>query len=64
MATRADLRFLGAPVDDPVGTARFISGMILTPRQKASALRDYLFEVNVVLDAAIREAAQSFIEFF
>ncbi len=64
MASRADLRFVGAPVDDPVGTAAFIAGMILTPRQKAAALRDYLFESNVLPDAAIREAAQSFIEFF
>ncbi len=64
MASRADLRFLGAPVDDPVGTASFIDGMILTPRQKAAALRDYLVESNIVADEAIRTAAQSFIEFF
>lgn len=64
MASIADLRFLSVPVDDPVATARFIGGMILTDRQKAATLRDYLIESGQEINEAIREAAGSFIQFF
>ncbi len=63
MPPRADLRFLGAPVDDPAGTAAFIDGLIMTPRQKAAALRDFLVDSNVTVNEAIRAAAQNYIEF-
>lgn len=63
MPPRADLRFLGAPVDDPVLTAAFIDGLIMTPRQKAAALRDYLIESNIPANEGIRQAAQNYIEF-
>ena len=64
MATIADLRFLGVPVDDPIATAKFINGMILTDRQKAATLRDYLIEFGQAINEEIREAAGSFIQFF
>jgi hypothetical protein len=57
-----DLRFIGAPVDDPVRTAAFIGGMILTKRQKAALLKDYLLEVGRSLDAEIRRAAEAYAE--
>ena len=58
----ADLRFIGAPVDDPVATARFIAGQVLTRRQKAALLKEYLRETGRVLDEAIRAAADQFAE--
>lgn len=57
-----DLRFVGAPVDDPVGIARFISGMILTKRQKAGLLKTYLSEKGLSLSADIRSAADQYAE--
>lgn len=57
-----DLRFIGAPVDDPVQTARFIGGMILTKRQKAALLKDYLGEIGHAIDAPIRAAADAYVE--
>jgi hypothetical protein len=57
-----DLRFVGAPVDNPVGTAAFIGGMVLTKRQKASLLKDYLIEKGVSLSAEIRRAADAYVE--
>jgi len=58
----ADLAFVGADVDDPVRTAFFIGGMILTKRQKASLLKDYLLEKGLTLNAAIRRAADAYVE--
>jgi hypothetical protein len=58
----ADLRFVGAPVDDPVATARFIGGMILTKRQKAGLLKNYLSEKGVSLSSDIRAAADVYAE--
>lgn len=58
----ADLRFVGAPVDDPVATARFIGGMILTKRQKANLLKSYLSEKGVSLSSDIRAAADAYAE--
>lgn len=55
-----DLKFVGAPVADPVATAGFIAGMILTKRQKASLLKDYLSAQGVSLSAEIRKAADSY----
>lgn len=57
-----DLRFIGAPVDNPVSTAGFIGGMILTKRQKASLLKDYLQEKGVSLNSEIRRAADAYVE--
>jgi hypothetical protein len=62
MGKVADLGFVGAPVDDPVMTAAFIGGMILTKRQKAALLKDYLSEKGVSLSAEIRRAADSYVE--
>lgn len=58
----ADLRFVGAPVDDAVATARFIGGMILTKRQKAALLKTYLSEKGVALSLNIRTAADAYAE--
>lgn len=60
MAVIDDLRFVGAPVDDPVATAGFIAGMILTKRQKASLLKDYLAGKGVSLSVEIRRAADPY----
>lgn len=59
----ADLRLLGAPVDDPVATARFVGGQILNRRQKAAVLRGYLSETGRPLTDAIRAAADQYAEF-
>ncbi len=63
MASVADLTFIGAPVDDVVATAAFIGGLLLTRRQKASVLRDFLEERGFVLTDEIREAARDYVEF-
>lgn len=55
-----DLGFVGAPVSDPVRTAAFIGGMILTKRQKASLLKDYLTAQGVSLSAEIRRSADAY----
>ncbi len=60
MPVLEDLKFVGAPVADPIKTAAFIGGMILTRRQKASLLKDYLSAQGVSLSAAIRQAADSY----
>lgn len=57
-----DLRFIGAPVESPTSTAAFIGGMVLTKRQKAALLKDYLSEKGVSLDAGIRRAADAYAE--
>jgi len=57
-----DLSFVGAPVDNPVGTASFIGGMILTKRQKAALLKDYLQEKGLSLTADIRKGADAYVE--
>ena len=62
MGKIADLQYIGAPVEDPVRTAAFIGGMILTKRQKAALLKDYLGEKRVSIDAAIRGAADAYVE--
>jgi hypothetical protein len=62
MGKVADLSYIGAPVDDPVRTAAFIGGMILTKRQKAALLKDYLSEKGVTLSAEIRRAADAYVE--
>jgi hypothetical protein len=62
MGKVADLNYIGAPVDDPVRTAAFVGGMILTKRQKAALLKDYLSEKGVPLSAEIRRAADSYVE--
>ena len=63
MASVADLTFIGAPVDDVVATAQFIGGLLLTRRQKASVLRDFLEERGFILTDEIREAARDYLEF-
>lgn len=60
MSAVDDLKFVGAPVDDPTMTAAFIGGMILTKRQKASLLKDYLAGKGVSLSQEIRRAADSY----
>lgn len=62
MGKIADLNYIGAPIDDPVRTAAFIGGMILTKRQKAALLKDYLLEKGASIDAGIRRAADSYVE--
>lgn len=57
-----DLSFVGAPVDNPVSTAGFIGGMILTKRQKAALLKDYLLEKGLVITTEIRRAADAYVE--
>ncbi len=64
MASIADLRLLGAPVENPVATATFINGLIITRRQKASTLRDYLTEVGIEISDEVRNAASDYLEFF
>jgi len=63
MGALADLTFLGAPVGDPVGTAQFINSMVLTRRQKAGNLLDYLRDRGLTLTPDIRRAASDFEEF-
>ena len=58
----ADLRFIGAPVEDPVATARFIAGQVLTRRQKAALLKEYLADTGRTLTPEIRAAADQFVE--
>lgn len=55
-----DLKYVGAPIDDPVSTAAFIGGMILTKRQKASLLKDYLSARGASLSSDVRRAADSY----
>lgn len=62
MSKSSDLSFVGAPVDDPVRTAGFIGGMILTKRQKAILLKEYLAEKGQALTAEIRRAADNYVE--
>jgi hypothetical protein len=62
MGKIADLQFVGAPVDSPAMTASFIGGMILTKRQKASLLKDYLGEKGLYLTDEIRRAADAYVE--
>lgn len=62
MSAVDDLKFVGAPVEDPVRTAQFIGGMVLTKRQKAVLLKDYLSARGVSLSAEIRKAADTFVE--
>jgi hypothetical protein len=57
-----DLSFIGAPIDDAVRTASFIGGMILTRRQKAGLLKDYLQEKGLSLTAEIRKGADAYVE--
>jgi hypothetical protein len=60
MSVQADLGFLGAPIANPVSTASFIGGLILTRRQKASLLKDYLAEIGQSLTDEIRRAADAY----
>ncbi len=62
MAAVADLRFIGAPVEDAVATARFIAGLVLTRRQKASLLKEFLAERGFPLSDEVRAAADPFVE--
>ncbi len=62
MAALADLRFIGAPVDDTVATTRFIAGLVLTRRQKATLLKEFLAERGVPLSDEVRAAADPFAE--
>lgn len=62
MGKIADLQFVGAPVDSPAMTASFIGGMILTKRQKAGLLKDYLQEKGLSLTAEIRKGADAYVE--
>ena len=60
MGKRDDLSFMGAPVDNPVATAGFIGGLILTKRQKAALLKDYLTESGKALSDEVRRAADAY----
>lgn len=60
MGAVADLQFFNAPVADAVATARFIGGLILTRRQKAALLKDYLGERGLPLTAEVRAGASAF----
>lgn len=63
MAVSDDLRVLGAPVEDPIQTALFVRGLVLTRRQKAALLLEYLRERGLPVTQQIREAADPFAEF-
>lgn len=62
MGAVADLSFIGAPTDDAVRTASYIGGLILTRRQKAALLKDYLAERGQALTPEIRRAADAYVE--
>ncbi len=62
MGALEDLRFIGAPTEDPVATARFIAGLVLTRRQKAALLKEYLAQRNLPLSDEVRAAADPFAE--
>lgn len=62
MGAVEDLRLIGAPVGDPVATARWIGGLIMTRRQKAALLREYLTELGLSLTTQVREAAEQYAE--
>lgn len=55
-----DLRVLGAPVDDAVGVAAFISQLSMTGQQKARLLREYLRERRVRLSTEVLVAARDY----
>lgn len=61
MGAIADLGFIGAPTADPVATARFIAGLVMTRRQKAALLRDYLTEKGMILTDAVKAAADQYV---
>lgn len=63
MGAKADLAFVGAPVNDPVAVARFIGGMVLTRRQMASLLRRFLEDSGLALTEEVRRAAEAYAEF-
>ncbi len=48
---------------DAVATARFIDGLVVTRRQKAGILREYLRNVGEELSEPIRTAADAYAEF-
>ncbi|MGH8754558.1 MAG: hypothetical protein ACREU0_01740 [Burkholderiales bacterium] len=62
MGAVEDLGFIGAPVQDAAMTAGFIGGMILTKRQKAGLLQDYLKQKGLGLTPEIRRAADAYAE--
>ncbi len=62
MAALEDLAFIGAPTQDSVATARFIAGLVLTRRQKASLLKEYLAQRGLPLSDEVRAAADPFAE--
>lgn len=62
MAALEDLAFIGAPTLDAVATARFIAGLVLTRRQKASLLKEYLAQRGIPLSDEVRAAADPFAE--
>jgi hypothetical protein len=62
MGAVADLLFIGAPTDDPIRTATFIGGLVLTRRQKAALLKDYLQEKGLILSPELKRAAGNYVE--
>ena len=62
MAALEDLRFIGAPTEDAVATTRFIAGLVLTRRQKAALLKEYLAQRGIPLGDEVRAAADPFVE--
>lgn len=55
-----DLVVLGAPVSNPVETARFIDRLALAPVQKARLLRQYLRESQQRLSTEVLVAARNY----
>lgn len=60
VATVDDLRVLGAPVDNPVATARFINRLALRGAQKARLLRAFLRERRLRLTTDVLVAARDY----
>ena len=60
MAVLDDLLNLGAPVSNPVATARFLDQLALTPVQKARLLRSYLRETAQRLTTEVLVAARNY----
>ncbi len=55
-----DLRALGAPVSDPVATARFLDRLALEPVQRARLLREFLRETGQRLTTEVLVAARNY----
>lgn len=60
MSALDDLKLFGAPVDNPISTARFISRLALRGQEQARLLRGYLSESHWRLTAEVLVAARDY----